>query len=242
MRKLMLVAVVSVAAAVGVAGVATAIQGAQGLTVKSTGTKAGTKAKPKSVGALTVTTTTAPVAGEPNFATKTAVIYFDKNLVFYASKFGICKKSQVEADETKCKSNSKVGQGTATALLNGAGAPVLFNVGLYSGGGTKLALLLSPAPGSAAPVRGVLDGTLTRATGAYGYKLTVLIPASLQQPAPGIYGTLTKFVTKTTSKLSKGKPYIALKGCSGGKLKYKGVFSYTDGTSKTATTTSKCKK
>ena len=37
-------------------------------------------------------------------------------------------------------------------------------------------------------------------------------------------------------------PYVGLKGCSGGKLKFKGTFLYTDNTSKTVTDTAACKK
>jgi len=57
----------------------------------------------------------------------------------------------------------------------------------------------------------------------------------------GVLATLTEFIT-SVSGTAKGKPYVGIKGCSGGKLNFKGTFSYTDGTSKDATTTVKCSK
>jgi hypothetical protein len=238
MKKLMLAAVVAAAGALGVAGVASAIQGGQAISAKLTHNKAGTKSKPKSVGLLTVTTTTTPAPGEEGtFATKTAVIYFDKNMVFSGSKFKTCAASQVVKDERKCPSGSKVGSGSATARF--AGQTIALTVKAYNGpGGNRLSLLVDNA---AFNIHNALQGTLTNATGSYGKKLTVTIPANLQSPLPGQFATLTQFITKVGAT-SKGVPYVGLKGCSGGKLKLKGVFNYTDGTSKTATTTVKCTK
>lgn len=238
MKKFMLAAVIAAVGALGIAGVASAIQGGQGIAAKITNNKAGTKSKPRSVGNLTVTTTTTPAAGEEGkFATKTAVIFFDKNIVFGGSKFKSCAASQVASDDTKCPGGSKVGGGSATAKF--AGQTVQLTVKAYNGpNGTKLSLLVD---NQAFGIHAVLAGSLSNATGAYGKKLTVTIPGNLQQPLAGQFATLTQFITKVGGS-SKGKPYVGLKGCSGGKLKVKGTFNYTDGTSKTATTTVNCKK
>ena len=104
--------------------------------------------------------------------------------------------------------------------------------------GTKIYLLVQ---NSQFGINNALDGTLGKASAPYGKKLTVTIPANLQQPVAGAYATLTDFKT-SVGGTSKKTPYAALKGCTSGKLKYKGVFNYSDGTSKTATTTSKCSK
>jgi hypothetical protein len=87
----------------------------------------------------------------------------------------------------------------------------------------------------------VIAATLTKATGDYGYKLVVPIPANLVNPLAGVTATLLNFSTSVGGR-AKGLPYIGIKGCSGGKLKFKGTFVYTDGTSKTATNTVACKK
>jgi hypothetical protein len=238
MHKLMLVAAVTVAAALGLASVASAINGKQAISAKATHTKAGTKAKPKSVGILTVTTALTPAPGEVGtFATKTAVLYFDKNLVFGGNKFGSCSAAKAATDS--CPSSARVGSGSANAQAT-IGGPEALSVKAWNGpGGTSLYLHVK----GTAPLQidGVLSGKLANATGSYGKKLTVTIPANLQQPLPGVFGTLTQFITKVGGT-RKGTPYIGLKGCSGGKLKIKGVFGYTDGTSQTATNTLNCSK
>ena len=87
----------------------------------------------------------------------------------------------------------------------------------------------------------VIAATLTKATGDYGYKLVVPIPANLVQPLAGVTATLLNFSTSVVGT-AKGLPYIGIKGCSGGKLKFKGTFLFTDGSTKTATDTAACKK
>lgn len=239
MRKVMLLAVASLAAVLCVVGVASAVNPEQGLEVKLTNSKAGTKAKPKSVGKLNVSTPTTPGPGEAGtFATQTAVISFDKNLVFGAQKFPGCPLAQVEKDDSKCPAKSKVGAGSASAVFSGQ--TINLTVKAFNGNtkGTKIYLLVQNAQFN---INKALDGTLGNASGAYGKKLTVKIPTNLQQPVAGAYATLTSFKT-SVGGTSKGTPYAALKGCTGGKLKFKGVFNYSDGTSKTATTTANCSK
>ena len=90
-------------------------------------------------------------------------------------------------------------------------------------------------------VDSVIAATLTRGSGDYGVKLVVPIPANLVQPLAGITATLLNFST-SVGGTAKGVPYVGLKGCSGGKLKFKGTFLYTDNTSKTVTDTAACKK
>ncbi len=98
----------------------------------------------------------------------------------------------------------------------------------------------------------MIVGKLKNSSGSYGKKLVVTIPDNLQQPLPGVFATLTSFITtinKTTARKSNNKrsknykvkvPYVGLRGCTKKKLKYKGVFVFTDDTKVTATDTSKC--
>ena len=67
------------------------------------------------------------------------------------------------------------------------------------------------------------------------------IPDNLIQPLGGVTATLLNFSTSVVGT-SKGVPYVGLKGCSGGKLKFKGTFLFTDNTTKTVTDTAACKK
>lgn len=245
MRKLSLGAVLALSALLGVVGSAAAIDGTQTVDVKISKSKAGTKDKPKSVGSLKVTTTTVPGPTTPagSFAVTNAVISFDKNLVFNASAFKACSTSDLTTIDTKCKGLSKgqVGKGSAkgSALGQIENLDVKAYNGPKSGSGFKLYLHVSGAQPLA--IDTVIVAKLSKASsGKYGWKLTVPIPQELQKPS-GVLATLTEFIT-SVSGTSKGKPYVGLKGCSGGKLSFRGVFSYTDGTSKTATSTAKCSK
>jgi hypothetical protein len=235
MRKVAFAAVVASLAAVGIAGPAYAVNADQTVAVKVTPSKSGTKAKPKGV-KLKVTTTTTPKDATA-FATKQAVISFDKNLVFNGAKFKSCTAAQLQASEASCPAGSKVGGGSAVGVLLST-IKANLTVTAFNGPGGK-SVLLHVVGTTPAAIDSVIDAKLKKASGKYGYKLVVPIPAGLQQPVPGAFATLTSFIT-SVSGTAKGVPYIGLKGCSGGKLNFKGDFSYTDGTSKSATSTAKC--
>jgi hypothetical protein len=250
MHKLMLVAAATVVAALAVVGVASAVDATQAIDVKITNNKAGTKAKPKSVGKLNVVTTTAPGAGSPagTFATNKATIFFDKNLVFNGKAFKECKPSSPSAPvgsdvKAKC-ANAKIGAGKAAGQATVGGQEDL-TVTAYNGAlkanKTDRWFYLHVEGSVPLKIDSVIAATLKRATGDYGLKLDVPIPANLIQPLTGITATLLNFST-SVGGTAKGVPYVGLKGCSGGKLKFKGTFVYTDGTSKTATDTAACKK
>jgi hypothetical protein len=240
MRKVALICAAAVVGALGITAVASAIQGTQTVSVKLLSNRAGTKEKPRSVSLLTVQTNTTPVPGEPPFATKQAVIHFDKNLVFGNAKFASCSKTVVQTNPTRCPAGSRVGTGSAIARLSTGGqvAPTItaYNGPRTASGNGKLFLLVREPTFQ---VNAVLDGTLKPDTGKYGRKLDVLIPANLQQVA-GIVITLTQFTTRVRGT-AKGTPYVGLRGCTGGKLSFKGDFFYTDNSNKSALTTANCR-
>jgi hypothetical protein len=236
MRKVALICAAVVVGALGITAVASAIQGTQAISVKLQSNRAGTKAKPRSVSRLTIVTATTPVAGEPPFATRQAVIHFDKNITFGTSKFASCAKSVVQTNPANCPSGSKVGGGSAVARLS-TGGQVAPTITAYNGPNGKKIFLLVKEP--TFNVNAVLDGTLKTDTGKYGRKLDVAIPANLQNVA-GIIITLTQFTTRVGGT-AKGTPYVGLKGCTGGKLSFKGDFFFTDNTSKSALTTASCR-
>jgi hypothetical protein len=255
MRKLLLGGVVALCATLGVAGVASAIDGTQTIALKLTNTKAGTKAKPKSVGSLKVTTaTTLGTALAGSFTVTKAVLYFDKNLVFNAGAFKACSTSDLQTIDDKCKGLSKGQLGSGSAYGQALGTPAqpagtanealhvkAFN-GPKLGTGYRFYLHVTGVAGVDGPldIDTVIAAKLTKATGDYGWKLTVPIPPELQHPS-NVPATLTSFITSVKGTF-KGTPYVGLKGCSGGKLKFKGTFNYTDNTHKDATDTVKCTK
>jgi hypothetical protein len=219
------------------AGLAQAVNSKQSVTVKLAHGKAGTAAKPKSVGALTVDMNVAVDPSDPAFATRSAVIHFDKGLVFNSAKFPSCTTAQVLSRAAACK-QAKVGSGKAVGVALGLKQNLA--VTAYNGPGGKTVLL---HVNGATPLNidSVIVGQLTPDTGAFDRKLVVAIPANLQQPVGGAYATLTSFLT-TVGGSSKGTPYVALKGCSGGKLKFKGDFVFTDGSKQSPASTASCTK
>ena len=249
MHKLMLVAVTTMVAALVVVGVASAVDATQTIDVTITKNKAGTKSKPKSIGKLNVLTTTAPGPGSAagTFATQKATIFFDKNLVFNSKAFKECKPSNksapVGADvRAKCAS-TRIGAGKAAAQATVGGQENLI-VTAYNGAAKANGdrwFYLNVQGSTPLVVDSVIAATLTRGSGDYGTKLVVPIPDNLIHPLGGITATLLSFSTSIV-KTAKGVPYVGLKGCSGGKLKFKGTFLFTDNTTQTVTDSAVCKK
>lgn len=240
MRKVALLAVVALSLVV--AGSAYGVNATQGLKASVSPSKHGTKKKPKGIKLGIETITESPAqSGDQPFATEKAVIHFDKNLVFNGKNLPQCSNAQVQSDDTKCPKGSKVGTGTAQGVA--LGATENLTVTLYNGPhGNSIELLVNGS--SPLQIHSTIEGTLTKDTGLYGYKLTVPIPAGLQQPAPSVFATLTDFNTHTngTLKGKNKKPYIGLVGCpKTKKLNFAGDFFYTDGTNKTATAQVPCK-
>jgi hypothetical protein len=235
MRKLTLAAIAAVSV-IGAVGVAHAVTPTTALKASVTPSKKGTTKKPANV-KLSVELITQPKPGEPAFATRSTVVHFDKNLKFGSKFLKTCSATQVQADETKCPKGSKVGGGSATGMA--LGLTENLTVTAYNGpGGNKLELLVDgQAP---LQIHSVIEGKLQADSGQFGKKLVVAIPETLQQPAPGAFATLTDFRTTVKGTGSKKRPYIGLSGCSKKTLNYKSDFVFTDGTTSTASATSKC--
>jgi len=223
-------------AAVVAVGVAQAVDVDQGIIVKVSPSKKGTKKKPRNI-KLSVETTTKPKdPNAPAFATTRAIIHFDKNLVFGGSKFKSCTKAQVQSNEANCPKGSKVGKGTATGVA--LGQTTNLTITAFNGPkGKKIELhVVAAFP----QIDSVIEATIKNDTGAYGKKLVVPIPANLQQPIPNVYATLTDFTT-IVKGTAKGTPYVGLIGCpKDKKLRFAGDFDYSDGTSAKAATTVAC--
>jgi hypothetical protein len=225
-------------------GVASAINGEQSIVIKVTPSKAPKKPKKGKAKAanvkLFVETITKPAADDPAFATKLAVIFFDKNLVFNGKALKSCTQAQVQQSEAGCPKGSKVGGGKATG--NALGQTENLTVTAFNGpGGNSIELHVVGA--QPLVIDSVIEGKLQNASGKYGKKLSVPIPDNLQQPLTGVFATLTDFQTsvKSTGPSPAKLPYIGFKKCPTSKtLNFAGDFTYTDGTSKHAETTVKC--
>jgi hypothetical protein len=234
MRKVALLATTAVAA-VGVTSPAWAVNADQGLDVSVSPTKAGTKKKPANV-KIKVTTTTNPKDATP-FATRQAVIHFDKALVFNPKKFKTCSAAKVQQAESSCPKGSKVGSGSAVGTAIGQTS----NLSVTAFNGPNSRFLLHVVAATPLQIDAVIQASLKKDKGKYGYKLVVPIPENLQQPVPGVFATLKQFITSVKGT-SKGVPYVGLTSCpKSKKLSFKGDFTFTDGTTLHATDTVKCK-
>jgi hypothetical protein len=247
MRKVALICATAVAGALGVSAVAGAVTGPQSVDVKLQNNRAGSSSTPRSVSKLTVTTGTPITPGEAPWAATRAVIHFDRNLVFNPRNFGTCSITQIRQDATRCSSTSKVGTGSAKATVF-SGPAVAANVtprvtaynGPRSASGNPQIFLLVVEPQF--NVRDVMTGVLKPDTGRYGRKLDVAIPTKLQNAGlPGITISLTQFVT-SVGGTRRGTPFVGLRGCTGGRLNYKGDFTFTDGTRLSDTSTGTCRR
>jgi len=236
-KKLALALAGALILALGVAGVAQAVNSKQTVAVKLAHNKAGTSSKPKSVGDLTVDLKVAVDPSDQPFATQSTVIHFDKNLVFNTSKFPSCTEAQARTGAAAC-TKAKIGSGKALGLALGQQENLAITA--YNGPGGK-SILLHVKGAQPLDINTVIVGALKPDTGKFGRKLVVAIPSNLQQPLAGVFATLTSFVTKVGGS-AHGTPYVALKGCSGGKLQFKGDFVFTDGSKQSPTSTTACKK
>lgn len=153
--------------------------------------KAGTKKKPKSEKVnLTINN---------NKDSKTSAskieISFPKTLVLSTKGLKTCSVAKLDAQgKASCPRGSAAGIGTAKALVNPASdnpAPLNFNVTTFVAGKNLLAFYLEQQ-GTDSGVQQALPAKITKVSGnkVYGQKITINIPANLQQPAPGVYSTL----------------------------------------------------
>jgi hypothetical protein len=223
-------------AGIGV-GVSSAVDPAITISASMSPKAHGTKKKPKGT-KLVVKLATTPNPADPAFAASDTIVHLGKELVFNGKALKTCSSSQVLADDTKCPKGSKVGSGKAagTAL----GLTENLTVTAYNGpGGNKLELLVDGQ--TPLQIHSVIEGVLSSDSAPYGKKLTVHVPENLQQPAPGAYATLVQFDTTINRVLGRKKaPYVGIASCKTKKVAFGVDYKYTDGTSKSTTTTGAC--
>jgi len=237
MKKLA-IAVTGALALAGIgAGISSAVNPDITIQASMSPTKHGTKKKPK-VTKLVVKLATTPRSDEPAFAASDTIVHLGKELVFNGKALKTCSAAQVQSDDTKCPKGSRVGQGKAagTAL----GLTENLTVTAYNGpGGNKLELLVDGQ--TPLQIHSVIEGILSKDSAPYGKKLSVHVPDGLQQPAPGAYATLVQFDTTINAVRGKGKaPYVGIASCKTKNVAFGVDYKYTDGTTKSTKTTSKC--
>ena len=191
MRKT-LIAALTALTALALAAVAIA-QTPPSIEVKATvsPTKAGTKKKPKSEKiSLQIDN-----SRESKTSASKIEISFPKTLKLSTKGLKTCSVAKLDADgKAACPRGSAAGVGTADALVNPQSdnpASLKFNVTTFVAGKNLLAFYLEQQ-GNDSGVQQALPAKITTVKGSkvFGQKLTISIPANLQQPAPGVYSTL----------------------------------------------------
>jgi hypothetical protein len=204
LRKSFMVAGVATLA-FGVAGIAYAQAPAPDPTVSATITpaKAGTTSKPKSVKMKLEVTNN--VSESKATAAKIAIT-FPSTLKLSTKGLDQCTATDDEllaGPKTVCP-KAIAGSGEAHAIVNPYANPAKVTFKLTPViGKNELLFYLEQSPGS---VKAILHGKIS------GKKLTISIPAFLQQPAPGTYSALSDLTTTLQKK--KGSNYlISTVGC-----------------------------
>lgn len=234
---------IAAAAASIIAVPAVAIAGPTAITLKTStsATKSGTKAKPAAQ-TLTVTIGATPPG---NYAAARAIVSLDKNFKFNNAKFPTCTEAKVKAGGSECKAGSKVGAGSAQAIVSSKpdgsplGTTIASNLTLTAFNGPNNKFYILTQATNPLKIQEVIVGTLKNATGKYAKKLDADIPAELETVS-GFRPTLTKFSLKVGKTFNK-VPYIATTGCSAGDWAFKAQIFYTDNTQKTAVSGTNCK-
>lgn len=160
------------------------------VTATAAPSKAGTKTQPKSEKInLTINNNR-----ESKTSASKIEISFPKTLKLSTKGLKTCSVSKLDSQgKSTCPKGSLAGIGTAEALLNPTSpnpASLKFNVSTFVAGKNLLAFYLEQQ-GTDSGVQQALPAKITSVKNkVYGQKLTINIPANLQQPAPGVYSAL----------------------------------------------------
>lgn len=217
MKKLVLLGL-TVTTALAFAAVAIAQYSAPA-TVDLTGSikpkKAGTKAKPAN-GKVNLKF----VVNEESNTTIDRITYtLDKDVKLNGKGFPTCSVDFLATNPVSaCPKKSRIGKGSAKALLGPSKTPLDFVVTVLVGGPKKITLYLDTNLFDI-PIEGTLKGR----------KLDIPLPERVYRPVAGLYAYVTEVdatIGKAAIKKKKGKkkktvPYVSIKGCTGGNHSYK---------------------
>ncbi|MFT3864843.1 MAG: hypothetical protein QM729_11275 [Solirubrobacterales bacterium] len=203
-------------------------------------------AKPATLSVEVKTGTTTAANGVPSPAVHD-VIDFDKNLSLTTKGLPTCSASKLQNTSTEVAErlcgSAKIGSGSAITLLPTASTVytepttvTAFN-GVPQGG--KPVVLLHAYGTTPVQTTLVLVGTVSNYNKeGYGPRLDVIVPE-----IAGGTGAITDFkvkIKKTWTYKGKKLSFVNAKCPASKKLKYRGAFSFKDGTTITASSTQTC--
>ncbi|MEA2141777.1 MAG: hypothetical protein QOI64_207 [Solirubrobacteraceae bacterium] len=192
------------------------------LTGKVVPTKAGTKKKPAN-GSVEMEF---KVNGRESNVTASEIEFLiDKDIRISGKGLPFCPATKIQNEgEASCPKGSKVGDGSAEALVGPNNTQFLFTITIYAASANEIAMQLK------GPISKVLTGKITNASGEFGQKISVAIPPEVQQPIKGLYAKITRVKAKLGKKqgsVGRGKKkkktnFVGIQGC-GSKQHHLGV-------------------
>ncbi len=241
MRKYLIAAVAALTALCFTA-VAFGQGAALDVTVKKS--KAGTKQKPKDA------TLRLEISNEDFTQTASRIeIWLGKTVILdhRAAKKKCSIGTLSSGGPSKCPAASRIGKGKATAragVNRSSNPPVLpFDLTAFQTGKKSIAFYLKQSNGN---IVAVAPGKISKASGTYGTKIDVSIPAEPAQQYPaGVYNGLEK-IDVTIGSTKKGKSVIKTVGCKKKKHNFKTTIHFVanpvppKAAKVPATATSKC--
>jgi hypothetical protein len=219
--------------------------------VKTSSARGGTATRPRAQRLTTEFNLQGPApTQQTQYATTRSVIHFDRRFRFNYRRFTrTCAVATVLNNPSSCPRQSRVGSGSGEALNYATpGQPSPLEMRAFQGPRQKL--LIRVSTDFPAPVTGVIEGTISRSTAPYGFKLTARIPGpaeeargygNLVNPLGDITPTLTKFLL-TTGATFRGRPYIQSTGCTARRWRFKADLTFNDGTRASDTDTVACRR
>lgn len=178
--------------------------------------------------------------GSPVSPVRTMRMSFPGGARFNGDAFKVCTKAQV--GDAACPKGSKIGTGTALTKLGKSTVDAKITVFNGPGNANKRQMFFYSR--ALTTVEFVLDGTMRKTRGAYGYVMDVNVPPIIDELVPGGV-PITDFQT-TIGGVGRrnGKPVPLVSSptaCRAGGWKYAATFTRADGSSATSNLAISCR-
>lgn len=178
--------------------------------------------------------------GSPVSAVRTMKLSFPSGARMNADAFKTCSFAQVS--DGACPAASKLGTGTATTLLGTSTVPATITI--FNGPGNASKRRIWMYSRALSTIEFVLDGTIRKTSGTYGYVLNVNVPPIVPELVPGGVAILDFETTIGGSGRKNGKivPLVTSPtSCRKGGWRYSGTFTFANGSSATSGAAISCR-
>jgi hypothetical protein len=182
----------------------------------------------------TIFGTDTPAAVAQPFTIQKAVVFFPKGAVANGRFFKSCSASQISRFGgvlSRCPKGSKIGGGTLRALAIQLGVTSNGRVALFNGPGGR-SITFNIQTSIPANINESFDAPLVKVHGKFAYRLSLIVPSTLQQIISGVFVGLEDFKVTTSATVrvhGVKRGYIEALSCpKNGKAQTHGDFSFKD--------------